>query len=434
MADPLSIAASVLAVVTAAVSSTATLIDTIKRYKGRDKTLQRLESELEDLLKLLGVIENMFQRDASMMALLEGPIARCSQICTDFEKAMKEFTGKAKTGFLDWAKLEFRKGDIQEFIDTITNYRSTIAVGLGAVNLHTAKANQQLIEEYNEMVQDTIYNLNLRLQRIDEKIANLSQKSVNDADTTFDLNDERAVTERCLRICEDAEAFLESLTDQKPLLGTESLSEDAKDQIDSFDAPQLTRQVLNQNRDSIAEMVGRLRERLDSLPQDGKTGNDHERTRLKQELDVFKSCLEVCRVASNEVALQKKHTVGEAIADGDSDQVVVTTMADLFNVKKAESKGRSAQLIGSMSDESLQQVSERRYTSRFGALPNTHTTTSRSSNDVPRSRGDVFRQESFEDRRTMASRPNKPNTHGIRRRTADERTWTREDGDERVDC
>lgn len=36
----------------------------------------------------------------------------------------------------DWAKLEFMRGDINEFIDTISGYKSTIAAGLGIVTLH----------------------------------------------------------------------------------------------------------------------------------------------------------------------------------------------------------------------------------------------------------------------------------------------------------
>ena len=48
---------------------------------------------------------------------------------------MKEFRGKSKTSLLDWAKLEFMRGDINEFIDTIAGYKATISVGLGVVTM-----------------------------------------------------------------------------------------------------------------------------------------------------------------------------------------------------------------------------------------------------------------------------------------------------------
>ena len=48
---------------------------------------------------------------------------------------------------------------------------------------------------------------------------------------------------------------------------------------------------------------------------------------------------------ASELTSQKIYRVGEATAEGDSDQVVVNTLADLFDVKKASSKDHSAQLI-----------------------------------------------------------------------------------------
>ncbi|CCF33627.1 hypothetical protein CH063_05783 [Colletotrichum higginsianum] len=433
MADPLSITASVLAVATAAFVSTKTLIDTVNRFKGRDKTLQRLQDELEDLLKILEMLQGISQCELSILALLEGPVRRCSELCLNFDKSMKDFTGKAtKTGFRDWAKLEFRRGDINEFIDTVSGYKSTISVGLGAINLNVSKASQQILEQYSEMIEDTTYNLNLRLQRIDDKIALLPQKTADSSDTSIDLNNERAVTERCLSICENARSYLESLTDQEPLSQPKSPQEYPMDQQETFEAQRLTRQLLGQNRDSIAEMVGRLRERLESIPPDGNPANGHERTRLQQELNLSKQCLEVCKMASVEVTRQKCHTIGEAIADGDSDQVLVTTFADLFNIGKAESRGKSAQLIGSMRDETLQRISDGRYGSRFGALPSTEASAPllQSPVEVQRTKEDPSRQETAEGGRSMATRPYKPNSYQVRSRRPDGRAGTREEGEE----
>lgn len=135
MADPLSISASVLAVITAAVQSAKSLYETVNRYKGRDKTLRRLQDELQDLANILSSLAQGIDAETSMLELLGGPIDRCRQVCHEFEEAMKAFSGKSKTGFLDWAKMEFRRGDINEFIDTIAGYKSTISVGLGTITM-----------------------------------------------------------------------------------------------------------------------------------------------------------------------------------------------------------------------------------------------------------------------------------------------------------
>lgn len=53
MADPINVATSLLAVTTAAVQSTKSLYENVKRFKGRNKTLSRLQDELMDLMNIL---------------------------------------------------------------------------------------------------------------------------------------------------------------------------------------------------------------------------------------------------------------------------------------------------------------------------------------------------------------------------------------------
>lgn len=134
MADPLSITASIFTIV-AAIQSTRSLTETVKRFRDRDKTLRRLHDELEDLINILSALKEICQSEASTLALLQGPVSRCSQLCREFENSMKEFSGKSKTGLRDWAKMEFMRGDINEFMDTLTGYKSTISIGLGTITM-----------------------------------------------------------------------------------------------------------------------------------------------------------------------------------------------------------------------------------------------------------------------------------------------------------
>jgi len=135
MADPLSITASLLAITTAALQSTKSLYETVKRFKDRNKTLRRLQDELGDLTKILDSLTQVTSAEQSMLTLLQGPIERCSQVCREFEQSMEGFGGKSKTSFRDWTKMEFMRGDINEFIDTIAGYKSTISVGLGTITM-----------------------------------------------------------------------------------------------------------------------------------------------------------------------------------------------------------------------------------------------------------------------------------------------------------
>ncbi|KAL3482906.1 hypothetical protein BJX62DRAFT_221049 [Aspergillus germanicus] len=367
MADPVSITASVLAIITAAIQSTNTLKEIVRRFKERNKTLRRLQDELEDLSKILNLLKSAVDTDASVLALLEGPVDRCSKLCREFEDSIKTFAAKSKTGFRDWTKMEFKRGDINEFIDTLAGYKSTISVGLGTITMHTSKVSQKVLEEYIEMIQDTSYSLKEHLQRIDEKLAELTPENTENSGGSIDLKDERAVTAQCLRICEDARSYIESLTDQEATLRENSPQNLANEAAvgHEFEAQRLTRQALDENQKSFADIIVHLQKRLEVLVINGNPEDKDERLRLQEDLNISKQCLEVCQVASD-ISNQKIFRVGEVIADGESDQVAVTTLADLFDVKKARSTGNSAQLVGSMEPRELQQLVEKRYSSRFG--------------------------------------------------------------------
>lgn len=61
-------------------------------------------------------------------------------------------------------------------------------------------------------MKNTIYDLQLLLQRIDDKVHSLTLSNVDGAPSAMiDLSNERQVTERCLRICRDAQSYCESL-------------------------------------------------------------------------------------------------------------------------------------------------------------------------------------------------------------------------------
>jgi hypothetical protein len=144
MADPLSVVASLLAVATAGVQSTQSLKAAVRRYRIRDVTLRRLLDEIGDAENILctlkelleaGTSQPMTDADNSMAALLRGPIERCSKVCRGFEEAMEQFSRKSKTSFIDWTKMEFMRGDINQFMDTVTGYKATISVGLGVLTM-----------------------------------------------------------------------------------------------------------------------------------------------------------------------------------------------------------------------------------------------------------------------------------------------------------
>jgi hypothetical protein len=133
--DPSKISTSPLTVIEATIASVKALHETVKRYKGRDKTLGRLQGGLQDLVTILNSLQAVANGEALILTLLNGPVDRCAQVCREFEDAMKIFSGKSKTGLKDWSKMEFMRGDINEFIDVLADYKSTITIGLGTITM-----------------------------------------------------------------------------------------------------------------------------------------------------------------------------------------------------------------------------------------------------------------------------------------------------------
>lgn len=285
----------------------------------------------------------------------------------------------------------------------------------------TSKISQQVLQEYNEMIKDTVYNLELRLKRIDEKIAQPTLDDRGASNTSIDLKDERAVTKQCIRVCEDAKSYMDSLISRESFMLPQLSYNDSGHVQASFEAQRQTRQIFDENQNRFAELIDHLQERLRSLVLD-RPSNDPDRAKLQEDIDISRQCLEVCKTAS-EISRQKIYRVGEVIADGESDQVVVTTLADLFDVRKASSKGNSAQLVGSMTTEDLRHLTEARYKSRFGSLAATSDPVKTvPSNLVPGyesgDRKSEVHSPSDQDEQSVASRARyrKPSSNEIRKR------------------
>ncbi|KAF1817811.1 uncharacterized protein K489DRAFT_293706, partial [Dissoconium aciculare CBS 342.82] len=282
MADPLSIAASLLAISTAAIQSAKSLREAVKRYKGRDKTLGRLQDELDHLSKILESLTQTVATEESLLALLQGPIERCDQVCREFEAAMEGFSQKSKTGFRDWARMEFMRGDINEFIETIAGYKSTISVGLGTVTMQSSKISEGVLLKYTGMIKDTTYNLELHLQRIDDKITQPTTDRNAHAEIGIDLRDEREATKQCLQICEDLRSYFQNLS-----LGASSCLQDPPENVyeyQSFEAQTRMRQTIDEAQESFVQKSDHLSKRLASLLRG--QASDSDRVKPIQDLKI----------------------------------------------------------------------------------------------------------------------------------------------------
>ncbi|KAJ6086101.1 hypothetical protein N7486_010382 [Penicillium sp. IBT 16267x] len=102
MADPLTITASALSIISTAIQSTKSLYDAVPSYGSRDKPLGRLQDELQDLAETLDALKQVLDADSSMLELLRGSIDRCSRACLDFEQSMEILDPSASRNIEDY--------------------------------------------------------------------------------------------------------------------------------------------------------------------------------------------------------------------------------------------------------------------------------------------------------------------------------------------
>lgn len=367
MAHPPKIDDSMLQAATDSTQSAINLCDVIEGFQSRDKTLKRLSGELQDLINILNqLLEVDNIQETSTLKLLESPTGRCGKLCSKFEKSMKSFRERSEGEVRDWLKMDFMEGNINTFIDKLECYKSTIKIGLEIVTMSSSKQFHQDLKHVDELILDTIHGLKVQLDHIDDYLTDDATDGMVEPNKKADLQDEREVTNQCLSICEDAKTYFKALQDQDQSLPDGTTAGLAG--YPRFEAHISTNRGVNEMGNRLAESLGRSQERLNTMDQNRRPERDFERSRLLEDIELQKQNLEACKRVSNQMGHKKIHTFGETIAVNNSELMVVTTVAEWFDYKKAVSKDHSMHMGGTTTGGVLTKVSKHRYASRFGVV------------------------------------------------------------------
>ena len=138
MADPLSVAAGIIAVITATIQSSVALYDTIESFKTYPKRVHDLLNQILSLKKILSSLRELSQQDEKVGAPLEIPLKECEATCNQFRKILETHRGtlSSRRSFYTWISFKFRNGDIVNFMETLAVYKSTMAIAIGDANLY----------------------------------------------------------------------------------------------------------------------------------------------------------------------------------------------------------------------------------------------------------------------------------------------------------
>ena len=148
MTDPLTVSASIIAVVTLAYSSSKTLFETVKGIRDAPKTFQDLCTDLAALQEVLGLLGarlesggqggSFSEAQVSCLEHLATPLSACSDVCSEFRLRLERLTCHSSdqhTSYRDRLKLQFKDKEITAFRYRLASYKLTLSIALEFASL-----------------------------------------------------------------------------------------------------------------------------------------------------------------------------------------------------------------------------------------------------------------------------------------------------------
>jgi hypothetical protein len=139
MAEPIGLAAGLLALAGFAFQASVTLHNTVQSFQFHPKQLRDLNEELEALSGVLGSLTETVSATTDVdLSALDLPLLRCGNACKEFEQEILKCSsrsGGSRTSFRDWAKLRYMGDNIDGFRQLLAGYKSTINIALMDANL-----------------------------------------------------------------------------------------------------------------------------------------------------------------------------------------------------------------------------------------------------------------------------------------------------------
>ncbi|KAK3300601.1 uncharacterized protein B0H64DRAFT_381294 [Chaetomium fimeti] len=328
MADPISLASGLLALVTFALKSSTVLYDTVQSYRSHPKNVRDLKDELEALAGVLQALsETVKQNKDTDFTALKLPLLRCGNACGEFGEALAHCSsrsGGSKTSFRDWAKLKYMGDGIDEFRRMLAGYKSTINIALADANLRQSSVTIEGLETYKVMIKDATADLEDHLKSIDSKLestfSRAADESAGDATQMRQMQEERSSTQQGLAICAQLSAHIARV---QPRLAADhgQGSTDAR-AVPPAVAERITREGLEECQDALINTANRLEKHLksimDRLMARSKTALSSPQAaadleRLQEEWETARLCLDICSKANENTTKRQGGRGGYAV-------------------------------------------------------------------------------------------------------------------------
>ncbi|SPJ89680.1 uncharacterized protein FTOL_13041 [Fusarium torulosum] len=344
MADGLSVASGVLALVTFAFQSSTILFKTVRSFKTQDANARALKTELSDLTGVLqSLLETVTNHPEINFDSLELPLLRCGKTCEEYGKLIARCTRHSngtRPSFRDWIGQQYLKGDITDFKDMLA----------GTITAVT----RNVIEEYKDMIDDTTADLQKHMQRLDERARSLAVPNAEsvESDSTdwLALFEEKESTRKGLQICTELSLHIEAL---------ESTSNENPQFSQQPSADKYIRSSLSSAKSSISLLESRLRnhgneidQRMDAMKLRTNLSEDdiNQLAQLQETKESIRQCMNVVADAGEDLVMDRANVFEDIMMTDNAYGITVSTVKDLVIARRVNLQGQ-ARYVGGQIDE-----------------------------------------------------------------------------------
>ncbi|KAF4448935.1 hypothetical protein F53441_7704 [Fusarium austroafricanum] len=344
MADGLSVASGVVALVTFAFQSSTVLFKTVRSFKTQDANVRALKTELSDLTGVLhSLLETVSNYPEINFDSLELPLLRCGKTCEEYGKLIARCTKHSngtRPSFRDWIGQQYLKGDI-------TDFREMLAGTITAVT-------RNVIDEYKDMIDDTTADLQKHMQRLDERARSFAtpQAESVESDSTdwLALFEEKESTRKGLQICTELSLHIEAL---------ESTSNENPQFSQQPSADKYIRSSLNSAKSSISMLESRLKshgdeidKRMDAMKLKTDLSEDDisQLAQLQETKESIRQCMNVVANAGEDLVKERANVFEDITMADNAYGITVSTVKDLVFARRVNVQGQ-ARYVGGQIDE-----------------------------------------------------------------------------------
>ncbi|KAF2189128.1 hypothetical protein K469DRAFT_626006 [Zopfia rhizophila CBS 207.26] len=184
MADPLSIAASVVGVTVPALHGTRLLLDDLQKIKDAPETVQRLKDDVRSVDMALTSLRAVKNQDweplgASVAEEAKTTISTCTGACDLFRTDLHHWT-RHSDGKLTWQDRAnvgfFKQGEIRTMSEQLQNCKVTISSVVGIVTLYSSIRHTHITEEIKKTISTKRIKIKGAIGTADEQLVALENR------------------------------------------------------------------------------------------------------------------------------------------------------------------------------------------------------------------------------------------------------------------